>query len=172
MASLMENLIDILNEQYEAYTALVELSGRKTPIIVAGSLEDLQKITDEEQLAVDRVNAVDKKRIEIMNDIANVLNKDAETLKLNELITLIQGRAEEQARLEEARGKLIKVGKELKTINERNKELLENALDMINFDMTLIQSMKQAPQMGNYNRGALNTGEVYGTNLKGFDTKQ
>ena len=32
--------------------------------------------------------------------------------------------------------------------------------------------MKQAPQMGNYNRGAINTGEVYGTNLKGFDAKQ
>ena len=51
MASLMENLIDILNEQYEAYSALVELSARKTPIIVKGSLEELQTITDEEQLA-------------------------------------------------------------------------------------------------------------------------
>ena len=43
MASLMENLIDILDEQYEAYSALVELSAKKTPVIVAGSLEELQK---------------------------------------------------------------------------------------------------------------------------------
>jgi len=172
LASLMENLIDILNEQYEAYSALVELSARKTPVIVKGSLEELQTITDEEQLAVDRVNAVDRKRLEIMGDIGNVLNKDASTLKLTELSAMIQGRPEEQQKLEEARAKLIKVGKELKTVNERNKELLENALEMVNFDMSLIQSMKQAPQMGNYNRGAMNTGEVYGTNLKGFDTKQ
>jgi flagellar biosynthesis/type III secretory pathway chaperone len=107
-----------------------------------------------------------------MGDIGNVLNKDATTLKLTELSAMIQGRPEEQEKLEEARAKLIKVGKELKTVNERNKELLENALEMVNFDMSLIQSMKQAPQMGNYNRGAMNTGEVYGTNLKGFDTKQ
>lgn len=172
MASLMENLIDILDEQYEAYSALVELSAKKTPVIVAGSLEELQKITDEEQLAVDRVNAVDKKRLEVMNDIGNVLNKDPATLKLTELVTMIQGREEEQKRLENARAKLIQIGKELKTVNERNRELLENALEMVNFDMALIQSMKQAPQMGNYNRGAMNTGEVYGTNLKGFDTKQ
>jgi len=172
VASLMENLIDILNEQYDAYSALVELSRKKTPIIVSGSLEDLQKITDEEQDAVNVVNDIDKKRIEIMGDIANVLNQDINNLKLSNLVELINTRPEEQAKLNEARGKLIEIGKELKTVNERNRELLENALEMIDFDMNLIQAMKQAPQMGNYNSGGVNTGEVYGTNLKGFDTKQ
>ena len=172
MASLMENLIDILNEQYDAYSALVDLSRKKTPIIVSGSLEDLQKITDEEQDAVNVVNDIDKKRIEIMGDIANVLNQDINNLKLSNLVELINTRPEEQAKLNEARGKLIEIGKELKTVNERNRELLENALEMIDFDMNLIQAMKQAPQMGNYNSGGVNTGEVYGTNLKGFDTKQ
>ncbi len=172
MASLMENLIDILNEQYDAYSTLVELSRKKTPIIVSGSLEDLQKITDEEQDAVNVVNDIDKKRIEIMGDIANVLNQDINNLKLSNLVELINTRPEEQAKLNEARGKLIEIGKELKTVNERNRELLENALEMIDFDMNLIQAMKQAPQMGNYNSGGVNTGEVYGTNLKGFDTKQ
>ena len=172
MASLMENLIDILNEQYDAYSALVELSRKKTPIIVSGSLEDLQKITDEEQDAVNVVNDIDKKRIEIMGDIANVLNQDINNLKLSNLVELINTRPEEQAKLNEVRGKLIEIGKQLKTVNERNRELLENALEMIDFDMNLIQAMKQAPQMGNYNSGGVNTGEVYGTNLKGFDTKQ
>ncbi len=172
MASLMENLIDILNEQYDAYSALVDLSRKKTPIIVSGSLEDLQKITDEEQDAVNVVNEIDKKRLEIMGDIANVLNQDINNLKLSNLVELINTRPEEQAKLNEVRGKLIEIGKQLKTVNERNRELLENALEMIDFDMNLIQAMKQAPQMGNYNSGGVNTGEVYGTNLKGFDTKQ
>ena len=172
MASLMENLIDILNEQYDAYSALVDLSRKKTPIIVSGSLEDLQKITDEEQDAVNVVNEIDKKRLEIMGDIANVLNQDINNLKLSNLVELINTRPEEQAKLNEVRGKLIEIGKELKTVNERNRELLENALEMIDFDMNHIQAMKQAPQMGDYNSGGVNTGEVYGTNLKGFDTKQ
>ena len=107
-----------------------------------------------------------------MMDIANVINRDATTLKLTDLVGLIQGRPEEQAKLEEARAKLIAIGKELKTVNDRNKELLDNALEMVNFDLTLIQSMKQAPQMANYTRGAVNTGEVYGTNLRRFDSKQ
>ncbi|MCQ2543107.1 MAG: flagellar protein FlgN [Lachnospiraceae bacterium] len=172
MASLMENLIEVLGKQHEAYSELVELSKKKTPIIISGSLEELQSITDEEQLAVDKVNAIDRKRTEIMMDIANVINRDATTLKLNDLVGLIQGRPEEQAKLEEARLKLIAVGKELKAVNDRNKDLLDNALEMVNFDLTLVQSMKQAPQMANYNRGAVTTGEVYGTNLRRFDSKQ
>lgn len=172
MASLMENLIQCLETQYEAYTQLVELSKKKTPIIVSGSLEELQKITDEEQAAVNKVTDIDHERNEIMKDIANVINRDVETLKLSDLVQLISQRPEEQAKLEEARKKLVTIGKELKTVNERNRDLLENALEMVNFDLNLIQSMKQAPQMGNYNRGAVNTGEVYGTNLKGFDAKQ
>lgn len=168
----MENLISTLNEQYDAYVSLVELSEKKTPIIVSGSLEDLQTITDEEQDAVAKVNAIDKKRTEIMMDIANVINRDATTLRLSDLVVLIQGRPEEANALQDAREKLVAVGKKLKTVNERNKLLLDNALEMVNFDLSLVQSMKQAPQMGNYNKGAMATGEVYGTNLKGFDAKQ
>ena len=168
----MENLISTLNEQYDAYVSLVELSKKKTPIIVSGALEELQKITDEEQIAVAVINTIDKQRLELMADIANVINRDAKTLRLSDLITLIQGRPEEANALESVRTKLINVGKDLKTVNERNKALLDNALEMVNFDLNLVQSMKQAPQMGNYNRGAMATGEVYGTNLKGFDTKQ
>ena len=107
-----------------------------------------------------------------MGDIANVLNREEKDLKISDLISLINTRPEEQTKLEEAREKLIIVGKELKIVNERNKELLENALEMIDFDLNLIQAMKQAPQMGNYNQSGINTGEVYGTNLKGLDTKQ
>lgn len=172
MASLMENLIQTLNEQYNAYESLVKLSEKKTPIIVSGSLEELQRITDEEQDAVAVINAIDKKRTEIMMDIANVINKDATTLRLSDLVLMIQGRPEEAQALKEAREKLVQIGKRLKNINERNKLLLDNALEMVNFDLSLVQSVKQAPQMGNYNRGAMTTGEVYGTNLKGFDAKQ
>ena len=49
MASLMENLIDVLDRESTEYEALLQLSQRKTPIIAGGDLAELQKITDEEQ---------------------------------------------------------------------------------------------------------------------------
>ena len=37
MASLIENLIDVLNTEYSLYEELYQLSLKKTPVIVAGN---------------------------------------------------------------------------------------------------------------------------------------
>ena len=49
MASLMENLIDILNKESDSYDGLLETSRKKTAIIVKGDLEALSQLTEEEQ---------------------------------------------------------------------------------------------------------------------------
>ena len=46
------------------------------------------------------------------------------------------------------------------------------ALDMVHFNMQLIQSAKTAPENANYNRIARNTGEALGTEDHSFDAKQ
>ena len=66
----MENLIAVLQQECEEYNGLLELSDRKTPVIVAGDLDQLQKITDEEQEWVGRIAHLEKKRVEITADIA------------------------------------------------------------------------------------------------------
>ena len=76
MASLMENLITILGSLCDEYDNLLGLSTQKTPVIVSGNLEELSKITDEEQIVVSRINQLDRKRQEVVRDIANVVNKD------------------------------------------------------------------------------------------------
>ena len=92
MASLMENLIVILDETYEAYEQLLALSLKKTPVIVSENLEELARITDEEQLVVSRINSLDKKRDEVMKDMAVVLNKDVANFKLKKLIQMMAKR--------------------------------------------------------------------------------
>ena len=39
MASLMENLIEVLEQECIEYEGLLDLSQKKTPIIVSGNLE-------------------------------------------------------------------------------------------------------------------------------------
>ena len=70
----MENLIEVLKNESSEYEGLLELSQEKTSYIVKGDLENLQKITDEEQEWVARLNRLEKKRVEVTADIANVLN--------------------------------------------------------------------------------------------------
>mgnify|MGYP002095879756 CR=1 FL=1 len=139
MASLMENLIDVLGRESTEYEALLQLSQRKTPIIaggdlaviVSGNLEELTRITDEEQTIAGRVNKLDHKRQEIYADIANVINKDVKTLKLTDLIAMLEKRPSEQQKLAQTYDRLRAVVQEVKRVNEQNRILLQNALEMI-----------------------------------------
>lgn len=172
MASLMENLIEILDQESTEYEGLLALSQKKTPIIVSGNLEDLQNITDEEQDLVVRINHLEKRRMEATKDIANVLNRDVESLKLSNLIEMLAGRPVEQGKLAAAHDRLRAAVRGLQRVNEQNKELLANALEMVEFEMTLLQAAKAAPETANYNRGAYNSGDTMGVVSGGFDAKQ
>ena len=161
MASLMENLIDVLDQESGEYEALLGLCRKKTPVIVSGNLEELTRITDEEQTIAGRVNKLDHKRQEIYADIANVINKDVKTLKLTDLIAMLEKRPSEQQKLAQTYDRLRAVVQEVKRV-----------IEMIEFDMNMLQSRNAAPEGANYNRGAYNTGEQLGVNFGGFDAKQ
>lgn len=172
MASLMENLIEVLEQESGEYEGLLSLSQKKTPVIVSGNLEELQKITDDEQELVSRIGRLERKRREIIADIANVLNKDVESLKLNQIIDMLAARPAEQRELAAIHDRLQSSVYELRRVNEQNKELLSNALEMVEFEMNLMQAAKAAPETANYTRGAYNTGDTMGVISGGFDAKQ
>lgn len=172
MASLMENLMDVLEEEGGYYDALLELSMKKTEVIVSNDIPALQQITEQEQLLVDQVNDVDKRRMGIMEDMANVMNRDVGTLTIPVLIKALDARAQEQRRLSEASDKLKETVKAMAQINEQNRELLQSALEMVEFDLNLVRGLKAAPQTAEYNKGAMNAGNYMAPSRGGFDAKQ
>lgn len=171
MASLMENLIDVLDRECNEYEGLLDVSRRKTPIIVSGNLESLQNITDEEQALVSRIANLERRRTEVTADIATVLNKDVTKLTLTNLIDMLAARPAEQKELMKSHDRLQRTVRELKRVNEQNGALLRDALEMVEFEITLLQAAKTAPETANYNRGAYNAGDTMGVS-RGFDAKQ
>ncbi len=172
MASLMENLIEVLNLESQEYENLLGLSMKKTPVVIAGELEELAKITDEEQIVVGRINRLELKRQEVFADIANVMNKDVKTLLLTDLIEMLKTRPEEQQKLARVHDRLRTAVYEVKKVNGQNAILIQNALEMVEFDMNMLQSLNTAPETANYNKGAYNTGTHIGTDGGSFDAKQ
>lgn len=172
MASLMENLIQVLGNLCNEYEDLLGLSRNKTPVIIAGNLEELSKITDEEQIVVSRINQLDHKRQEVIHDIANVVNRDVEDLKLTNIIQMLEPRPVERQSLSEVYDRLKLVVGQVQQVNSQNRELLVNALEMVEFDINMLQAMKAAPATANYNKGASNAGSVIGVDRNGFDAKQ
>ncbi|NLL75887.1 MAG: flagellar protein FlgN [Clostridiales bacterium] len=168
----MENLIDILGKLCNEYENLLGLSTDKTPVIISGDLKKLSKITDEEQIVVSRINHLDHERHEVIRDIANVVNRDVEDLKLISIIQMLEPRPAEQQKLAAVYDRLHESVRKVQRVNSQNQELLSSALEMVEFEINMIQAIKAAPETANYNKGAYNAGSVIGVDRSGFDAKQ
>ena len=171
MASLMEELLHVLDEELDTFKQLLDITTRKTSIIVQGDVFALQSITDEEQNVMDHIGQLDKQRESVTHDIADVINKDVETLKLSVLADLLKSQPAERERLTDLIDGLTSTVKQIRRINEQNEELIKHSLEMVDFDLNMIKAMRQAPQTANYGRSATNVGETLGT-VDGFDAKQ
>ena len=60
----------------------------------------------------------------------------------------------------------------MRQVNEQNRELIQTSLELVQFEMNLMQSMQAAPETANYSRGAYNTGDTMGVTRGKFDAKQ
>lgn len=167
----MENLISVLEQECTEYDELLGLSQKKTPIIVKGDLEALEQITDEEQKVVGRITHLENQRTQVIKDIANVMNKDVESLKLTELIRLMESRPEESGKLALLHDRLTTVLGNMQRVNEQNRDLIAHSLEMVEFDINLLHAMKAAPETANYNKGAYSAGDVMGVDRGSFDAK-
>ena len=171
MASLVDNLITVLTQECDEYETVLGLARSKTPVIVAGDLDALGKITDEEQSHADRLQNLDNARSKVTADIANVINRDVKELKLTALVDMLDKSPDEQKRLSEVCDRLSTVVHELARVNAQNSELLRSSLEMVDFELNLLNSLKAAPETANYSKGSY-TGGTLGVTRGNFDAKQ
>lgn len=170
MASLMDSLVEVLEEENVQYGKLVELSKEKKQAIIKADVDALERITGEEQDVSSQLRNLDIRRDSVLKDMADVLGKDFKEMTITKLIGYLEQQPEEQERLSEVRAKILTTGSQMQEWNKRNEALLNQALEMVEFDLTLFKSMRQAPETANYNRDAHNTGDLLGNG--GFDAKQ
>lgn len=172
MASIIENLVSVLEQENSEYEQLLGYSLKKTPLIVAGKPQELEQITEEEQTIVNRIQKLEKERQQTMDEIAKVINRDVTTIRLPDIIRILERRPTAQKQLAEVYDKLKQTVHQVERINNQNRELIANALEMVEFDLNLLQAARKAPETANYNRGAYNTGMTLDMGNGGFDAKQ
>lgn len=171
MASLIENLIMTLEQESELYELLTKESMDKTAVIVSNDLERLSQANEREQRIVDDITAISHKRNLALQEIATVLGKDASTITVSEVIQLMEKQPEFQHPLITVRDRLLKRAELLKQTNLHNQGLLKESLEMTEYSINLVQSMNQAPETANYNRGNY-SGATLGGGYSSFDAKQ
>jgi flagellar biosynthesis/type III secretory pathway chaperone len=152
MASLIENLITELNEEYAVYQELLKVSMEKTPAIIANDLDRLTEVTDREQFLVDTVTGMESARKQTMNNIASVLNKRSADLKVRDIIEFLDGQPQFREPLAEINEKLSGLAKQLREVNLHNQNLITEALSMIEYNINLLQNINRAPETAEYSR--------------------
>ena len=170
MASLIEELITTLDQENEIYESLIPVNEKKTKIIINNDLEALQEITETEQEIIQKISALEAKRQEVIINIGTVINRNPGTLTLKNLIRLLEKQPKEQERLSIIHDKLQKTVHRLTEINHQNQSLIEQSLEMIEFNMNFIQSTRMSPG-NNYNRDASGI-EMPIEQTRMFDAKQ
>ena len=171
MAGLIDELVNTMSQENDIYKELIPIAEEKTRVIIKNDLDALQKITEQEQLTIEKINALEKKREEVVINIGTVLSRDPKELNMKALIKIMGKQPEEQKALSRIHDELGETLRRLVTINDRNKELINQSLEMIEFNMNLIQSTRMAPGVNNYTRSAGESSiRQAGTGM--FDAKQ
>ena len=172
MASLIDGLINVLDDICVEYENMLALSMKKTPVLITGDLNQLAIITDDEQRLVSKINKLDNKLQQSMKEIADVINKDVSELDLAVIIGFMGPKPREQQQLAVVHDKLKTVVHNVARVNEQNRELIQDSMEMLQFEMNILQAAKAAPEVANYGKGAVSDGSKIGVNAKGFDARQ
>ena len=154
MASLIDLLIDDLNNEDTGYNKLLDLSNDKTSAIVKGDVDELQKIFLQEQKLIEELETVEQKRQEDVKEICSILRLPYEQIRVEHIVQILEKKPKEHDALEEVYLRLKRTLNQLTTVNDNNKLLLKESMDMIQFELDLAKNSVMDQQTSNYGRTA------------------
>lgn len=165
---MIQELIKILESEYDNYGQLCTLAEEKREVVIKGDIEKLKNITNSENELVGRNQKLEKERISLMNDIADVLNYSSEEITLTKLIELLNNQQKDREALKDIQARFKDKLNTLKSLNEKNGILIKQALSYVDYNMNVMQSYRTLPSISYQSGGEVRMSE--GRNF--FDTKR
>ena len=103
-------------------------------------------------------------------DICKLLHLSAAEVKVSQIVRLLEKKQAEHDALEQSYLSLKKTVNQLTQVNDNNRLLLKESMDMIDFEINLAKNASMAPQTANYGKGAYE--ETGGMGSTSFDARQ
>lgn len=139
MSKSIEQLILVLNKEYEIYKYYLELAKEKKDVIIHGKMKELTRITGKEQEVTASIQKVDQIRTQIVGNILYELNVKTVS-SITELAEHLE--ASWKKKVLDLKDELNGVLLEIQNINELNKKLIEQALDYVELNMNMMMSLE------------------------------
>ena len=109
MASLVEELISVLEEEKSVYESLLQCAESKRQILIDADVPALEQLTATEQNDADTLVQMSNRQLQLLQDIATVLGKAKEDITVTKIIGYLESQPEVRDRLKTARDGLLSV---------------------------------------------------------------
>lgn len=134
--AMFDRLIEVMDKEKSIYEGILELSNKKTDIIVGGKVSELEGVTKLEQSMILKIGKLEEEREEL---ILKLVDKNQDELSSVTLNSLIKKAPKAQAKqLKECGRQLEAVIKKLSEANSLNSKLIKSSLDYIDFSINVL----------------------------------
>jgi flagellar biosynthesis/type III secretory pathway chaperone len=139
MAGMISQLTHILAEQTERHSELLGLSLEEKDAIIANDIDQLQNLVNLKNMVITQNNRLERERIALIKDMAEVMNYSNKEPTLAEILQIIEG----QPGCDELRAageKLRSTATDLKEANDINKSLLMTSMEFVEYSLNALKS--------------------------------
>lgn len=140
---MWDDLVLVLKEILSVYQGLLDLSKAKREVLVAAKVDELDKITKQEEMLIVQAGKLEAKRQKLADKMAESLGIKRENLTLGKVKTALP--EELQLVWGEMTEEFHKVNTELEGINQLNTKLIEQSLSFINYNMNVLARISNSP---------------------------
>lgn len=144
----VNQLINVLEKEYELYRELNSLAGDKKKVIIDNDIEELGQLLEKDKQLINSLEELETKRNELINQFKEQNNIESKEIKFKQLVDKVSSPWHEK--LLSIRKKLVEIIDELHRQNQQNKTLVEQSLKYNNFSVDMIMKFLE-PDNGTYN---------------------
>ena len=135
--ALWQQIVDVLKEQMFLYQAMFELAEKKSQLVVDGKVRELEKLVLAEENLLTQGGKLELHRQELQEKLKDSLALHTEQLTLRLLIE--HAPREWRPVLTECEEGLLQSLEQLGRQNQLNGQLLENALRLVNYQLSILE---------------------------------
>ncbi|WP_350344125.1 flagellar protein FlgN [Proteinivorax tanatarense] len=132
----LDKMLDKLEEQISLYGKLLKITEKKRDTLVQNAMEQLEEVVEIETKLVKEIADVEQERYSLQKQLAGQMNVPVEEVDTDKLVPLLN--PEQKQRMDKATDDLRKSLSELSMLNQTNKKLLEQSLQMVQYSINYI----------------------------------
>jgi len=130
-------LMDVLTEIYQSHQEMVSLAKHKKEVLIAGNIDELSKILQQEASWVKKIGKLEEERVLAVEGFLKEKGFALEQLSISDITKLLTSSVE-KSQLQSLTAKLAETMEEIKQLNKLNTKLIKQSLDYISHSIDLI----------------------------------